>query len=98
MSLQSESFWQTSIASAIFSYVSEVISMNCRKIEEPADIYTTPTLKKRKEKQVHMSSLKFTGTDKWSKGLKRWEAILIIPLKMQRVFVNINFPGPKGAS
>lgn len=31
-------------------------------------------------------------------GLNRWKAILIIPLKMQREFVNINFPEPKGAS
>lgn len=45
-----------------------------------------------------MSRLKLTVTDKWSKGLKRCEAILIIPLQMQRVFVNINFPEPKGAS
>lgn len=45
-----------------------------------------------------MSRLKFTVPDKWSKGLKRRKEVLIIPLKMQRVFVNINFPETKGAS
>lgn len=56
---------------------------------EPASVYT---------QKIHVSCLKSTVTDKWSRGLKCWEAILIIPLKMRRVFVNINFPEPKGAS
>lgn len=79
--------------------------MNSREIEKLANIHAVYLLRgKKKKKQLIkkknllVSCLKFTITVKLGKRVKRWKAILIIPLKMQSVFVNINFPEPKGAS